>query len=362
MRTLLALLALPAASVLAQRQLPFGRAADIPGNGNLPQVPSTRGLRADEHFASKVLGEFHAADRERDGRLSVDEFTHFRMDQLQQQREWAERFIDFHDSVLHDTQIPHEFRSSVKQTHRQTLSFWAAFANSVGMIIATEIGDKTFFIAAVMAMRHPRSLVFGGAVGALAVMTALSAALGFVLPNLLPRRYTHYASAALFVFFGYKMLKEAHELYETGKGQGVSDELAEVEEELKLEPRGAEDCEENEALKARGIEEGAEGMRNVAYSADEKQKRMVKVLMQAFTMTFLAEWGDRSQIATIALAAAKDPYGVTAGGIIGHSLCTGLAVVGGRMLATRISERQVAAFGGVLFMLFALYAVWAGPQ
>ena len=33
-------------------------------------------------------------------------------------------------------------------------------------------------------------------------------------------------------------------------------------------------------------------------------------------MTFLAEWGDRSQIATIALAAAKDPYGVVAGGVV----------------------------------------------
>lgn len=55
----------------------------------------------------------------------------------------------------------------------------------------------------------------------------------------------------------------------------------------------------------------------------------------SFTMTFLAEWGDRSQIATIVLATTKDPFGVTAGGIIGHSLCTGLAVLGGRMLATR---------------------------
>jgi len=32
-------------------------------------------------------------------------------------------------------------------------------------------------------------------------------------------------------------------------------------------------------------------------------------LHQCFTMTLLAEWGDRSQIATIALAAAKDPVG-----------------------------------------------------
>jgi putative Ca2+/H+ antiporter (TMEM165/GDT1 family) len=36
---------------------------------------------------------------------------------------------------------------------------------------------------------------------------------------------------------------------------------------------------------------------------------MWAVMTEAFTLTFLAEWGDRSQIATIALAAAKDPYG-----------------------------------------------------
>lgn len=46
-----------------------------------------------------------------------------------------------------------------------------------------------------MAMSYPRLVVFGGAVGALAVMTVLSAALGYALPTFLPKRYTHYASA-----------------------------------------------------------------------------------------------------------------------------------------------------------------------
>eukprot|EP00611_Tribonema_gayanum_P008834 TRINITY_DN18475_c0_g1_i1.p1 TRINITY_DN18475_c0_g1~~TRINITY_DN18475_c0_g1_i1.p1 ORF type:complete len:199 (+),score=31.34 TRINITY_DN18475_c0_g1_i1:49-645(+) len=86
--------------------------------------------------------------------------------------------------------------------------FWGGFVSGVGMIIATEIGDKTFFIAAIMAMQYSRMLVFAGAITALAIMTVLSAALGFALPNILPREYTHYAGALLFLYFGVKMLKE----------------------------------------------------------------------------------------------------------------------------------------------------------
>ena len=51
-----------------------------------------------------------------------------------------------------------------------------------------QIGDKTFFIAAVLAMRHSRAVIFTGAVGALALMTVLSAIMGFALPSLMPRK------------------------------------------------------------------------------------------------------------------------------------------------------------------------------
>lgn len=80
--------------------------------------------------------------------------------------------------------------------------------------------------------------------------------------------------------------------------------------------------------------------------AKSKKSIVMRVLIQAFTMTFLAEWGDRSQLTTIILAARDNVYGVIVGGVLGHSLCTGLAVIGGRMIAQRISVRTGNLFLG----------------
>jgi putative Ca2+/H+ antiporter (TMEM165/GDT1 family) len=61
--------------------------------------------------------------------------------------------------------------------------------------------------------------------------------------------------------------------------------------------------------------------------------------VQTFIMTFLGEWGDRSQIATIAMAAGQDYWWVTLGAVTGHACCTGIAVIGGRALAGKVSMR-----------------------
>ena len=56
--------------------------------------------------------------------------------------------------------------------------FVHGFIASLSMIIVSELGDKTFFIAAIMSMRHSRSVVLAGALGALVAMTILSGELG----------------------------------------------------------------------------------------------------------------------------------------------------------------------------------------
>ena len=106
--------------------------------------------------------------------------------------------------------------------------FSEAFAESFMVILATEIGDKTFFIAAIMAMRHSRFITWAGAVGALIVMTVLSTVVGHVAPLLIPKVYTHYMAAVLFLIFGIRMLRDGYAVTHAG----ASDELEEVELEL----------------------------------------------------------------------------------------------------------------------------------
>lgn len=53
-------------------------------------------------------------------------------------------------------------------------SFRNTFVWTLSMILCSELGDKTFFIAAIMAMRHSRLVVFTGAISALILMTILS--------------------------------------------------------------------------------------------------------------------------------------------------------------------------------------------
>lgn len=215
--------------------------------------------------------------------------------------------------------------------------FGKGFTSGVAMILATEIGDKTFFIAAVLSMRQQRSAVFIGAVLSLYVMTVLSSIMGLVLPKLVPVAYTHILGGILFLYFGFKLLFDAKGM----DSSQVSEELEEVEEEL-LHPKKDDGDEESQAV----------------VSSNSIRKGFSQIAIQSFTLTFLAEWGDRSQIATIALAAAKNPYGVTLGGCVGHTMCTGVAVLGGRMLAARISEKTVSIFGGMIFLVFGVHSVF----
>lgn len=203
-----------------------------------------------------------------------------------------------------------------------------AFSSSFFMILATEMGDETFIIAAVMAMRHPKMTVLGGALGALYLMTVLSAGLGIVLPNLISERTVHNCATVLYTFFGLRLMWVGAR----GEEEDKDEEFEEVENTLK------DTASKSQKSAARRL----------------FSKVCTPIFLEALMLTFLAEWGDRSQIATITLAAHQNPIGVIIGACLGHTICTSLAVFGGEWLGKRISQRVVAFAGGFLFLVFAL--------
>lgn len=234
---------------------------------------------------------------------------------------------------------------------KTNLGFIHAFIAAISVIIVSELGDKTFFIAAIMAMRYNRLTVLAGAMLALGLMTCLSVLFGYAT-TVIPRVYTYYVSTALFAIFGIRMLREGFKM-SPDEGQ---EELEEVQAELKKKD---EEFQRSKLLNGPGDIEAGTG----ATSSQRKWMYLVSpIFIQAFTLTFLAEWGDRSQLTTIVLAAREDPFGVAVGGTVGHCLCTGLAVVGGRMIAQKISVRTVTIVGGIVFLAFAFSALFISPE
>ncbi|QKQ76046.1 TMEM165/GDT1 family protein [Nostoc sp. TCL240-02] len=202
-----------------------------------------------------------------------------------------------------------------------------AFTAGLLLITVSELGDKTFFIAVILAMHHPRRLVFIGVTAALAAMTILSVLFGQAL-SLLPKAYIHYAEIVLFLAFGIKLLYDASKMSSAACDTEVIEEAEAAVKKADLEL--------------------------------PKKKTSLAIVIEAFILTFMAEWGDRTQIATIALAAGNNPIGVTVGAILGHAICAAIAVIGGKMISGRISERQLTFVGGCLFLIFGVVAAIEG--
>ncbi|KAL9237744.1 hypothetical protein vseg_012257 [Gypsophila vaccaria] len=205
--------------------------------------------------------------------------------------------------------------------------FTAAFM----LIFVSEIGDKTFFIAALLAMQYEKGLVLLGSMGALGLMTILSVVIGRIFQSVPAQFQTtlpigEYAAVTLLLFFGLKSIKDAWDLPDVKADNKEGTELDEYAEAEEL----------------------------VKENASKKLSNPLEIVWKSFSLVFFAEWGDRSMLATIALGAAQSPWGVASGAILGHFVATSVAVLGGAFLAKYISEKLVGYLGGVLFLLFAV--------
>lgn len=134
-----------------------------------------------------VQNTFNSIDTDHNGQIDPIELSKY----LDRFRHALKPFLGVSD---YNAPIYPPPNRNYKSRHGEN-AFWAGFASGILSIWATEVGDKTFFIAAVLSMRNDRIIVFAGAIGALIIMTIISVVMGGVAAHFLPSEITHYIGA-----------------------------------------------------------------------------------------------------------------------------------------------------------------------
>lgn len=184
-------------------------------------------------------------------------------------------------------------------------SFAITTFTAFGLIALAELGDKTQLVCMTLAARHPPAPVLIGAVLAFAVLNLLAVLFGASIAAWVPEWVTAALVAVLFAVFGWRAWREADA------------------ETVKVE---------------------------------EKSGR--SVLLSAFALIFLAELGDKTQLAVAGLASTQAALPVWIGGTLGLAATSALGVLAGRTVLQRLPIHLLHRASGALFLLLAVIAGW----
>jgi Ca2+/H+ antiporter, TMEM165/GDT1 family len=186
-------------------------------------------------------------------------------------------------------------------------------------IFVVELPDKTFIATLVLSTKFRPLFVWIGVGLAFAVQSAIAVVLGKAA-GFLPDDVVHAASGLMFLVGAILLLREAR-----GADAGES----ETEDEF----AGKAD--------ARGEVHGW------------------KVILTSFIVLFAAEWGDLSQLLTLSLVAKyDDPVSVFIGAWGALLAVSGLAVIVGRVLLSKVKLSVLHYVGATVCLLLAGYSAW----
>jgi Ca2+/H+ antiporter, TMEM165/GDT1 family len=180
------------------------------------------------------------------------------------------------------------------------------------VIFLGELPDKTMFANLVMATHGKARQVWLGAAAAFAVHVAIATTVGVAIFTLLPRQAVDAVAAALFLLGA---------IYAWWLGS-----------KAKLDPH----------LGSRSRH---------------------GVVLTAFVVIFVAEWGDLTQLLTANLAARyHSPLSVAVGSVLALWAVAALAVTGGQVLLRVLDIGTIRKVTAVVLTALALFTAWSAAR
>lgn len=183
---------------------------------------------------------------------------------------------------------------------------WLSSAGATFLLISlAEIGDKSQLVCMTLAARHRPAPVIIGAISAFAILNLLAVLFGAAVAAWLPEWLVILAVAILFGVFGISSLRYRAE-------------------------------EEDETI---------------------EEKPGHNVFVTTFLLIFLAEFGDKTQIAVAGMGSAVTGWAVWAGATLALAGTSILGVIAGRKLLQKLPLLWIHRISGAFFLLLALLAI-----
>jgi putative Ca2+/H+ antiporter (TMEM165/GDT1 family) len=180
-----------------------------------------------------------------------------------------------------------------------------AFGASLLLIFLAEMGDKTQFMAMSLATKNKAYAVLLAIFLATLGNFALVIVVGQLLTTILPVDIISLAASISFIGFGFWALREEKSKEETKKASRF----------------------------------GVVGTVAIAF--------------------FIAEFGDKTQLATMSLAVQyESPISVLAGATLAMLVADGIGIVVGVVLCKRLPQRVIKWFSAVIFVIFGIVGVY----
>jgi putative Ca2+/H+ antiporter (TMEM165/GDT1 family) len=184
-----------------------------------------------------------------------------------------------------------------------------AVAVSFATIFVAELGDKSQLLVLALATRLRPVPLLVGLVAVTAVLQAIAVGVGALLRFTLPERPITVGAGVVFVLFGVWSLRRGPD-----------------------EPQ-----------------------------PDERTARSQgSALAAALGAFFVAELGDKTQLAALTLAARYPAVGVWIGATLGMSAALAVALVVGRVLGAKLPEQAVRLLAGTLFLVIGAALIVSG--
>eukprot|EP01055_Gregarina_sp_Pseudo9_P000766 Gregarina_sp_Pseudo_9__765@NODE_1490_length_1554_cov_41_232343_g1380_i0_p1_GENE_NODE_1490_length_1554_cov_41_232343_g1380_i0NODE_1490_length_1554_cov_41_232343_g1380_i0_p1_ORF_typecomplete_len392_score95_03UPF0016/PF01169_19/5_3e15UPF0016/PF01169_19/8_1e22TerC/PF03741_16/0_0016DUF2783/PF10932_8/49DUF2783/PF10932_8/1e04DUF2783/PF10932_8/7_1Mntp/PF02659_15/0_61Mntp/PF02659_15/1_2_NODE_1490_length_1554_cov_41_232343_g1380_i03581533 len=324
-------------------------------------------IAGDGSMGNTFVGDSSAADREIADSIVADE-AFFRS---AQSAAMAGVRLEETAATLHGR---HELQSRDGGLERDTLggdglggaTQFASFGSSVlaalSLTVVTEVGDRTFFVAALLAAQYSKWQVWLGAAAALWTQTILCSLAGSLVHRWqfksawMSWPLDDYLAGVMLIIFG---ILHIHE----GLVSATEDSEGDKSASLEISPSSALlECPKTGDMKRRPSAASSKQIEQARekINTNTLAKNQSSIILHAYWLVMVAEIGDRSMFSTIALAAAQNPWGVALGASLGHGLVTGCAVTCAALLSQFLNERIIAIFGGLLFVAFGLLSLTEG--